>query len=260
MHAAKMQTILAGLTEITGRAGELIIEAAKHERRISYKGTADLVTETDVAVEEFLKKELARLLPEAGFLAEESASAAPLKGKTWIIDPVDGTTNFAHGLPFVATSVALWEGGKSLLGVVNIPLMNEMFSAYTGGGAWLNGNSIAVSETASLEHALLSTGFPYSLDTHLETVVTHMRALLPRCHGIRRAGAAAMDLAYVACGRHDGFYHNDLSPWDTAAGMLLVQEAGGCVTEYNGTTPYALNSPEILATNCRIHQELAGLL
>lgn len=253
-------SLLEGLIRIADKAGDMVREADKRTRKITHKGRIDLVTETDVAVEEMLKDALITLLPGSGFLAEESAKDGVLGEFTWIIDPIDGTTNFAHGLPMVANSIALWHRDRVVLGVVNLPLMGEMFSAVEGGGAFLNGARISVTDQSDLERTLLATGFPYAIEDHLDTILKHLKRLLPLTQGIRRPGAAALDLAYVACGRYDGFYESALNPWDTAAGLLLVKEAGGRISEFDTKSAYTFDSPTILATNGRIHDRLSDLL
>lgn len=260
MNENRYSELLAKVIDIVYESGEIVKEAATRGKRIKYKGRIDLVTETDVEVEEFLKHKLAAVLPDSGFLAEETAKHTTLNQSTWIIDPVDGTTNFAHGLPMVATSVALWQNGKIVLGVINLPLLGELFSGMAGGGACMNGDPISVTQESNLEKSLLATGFPYAIDKHLDTVLLHLKKLLPLTQGIRRPGAAALDLAYVACGRYDGFYESALNPWDTAAGILLVHEAGGRVSEYDGTTSYQFGADSILATNGAIHDELSEIL
>lgn len=260
MNLFNKKHLLDQLIDLTVVAGEIVKEASTKAKIITHKGRIDLVTETDLAVEKMLKKELAQILPESDFLAEESAQNTELGELTWIIDPLDGTTNFAHGLPFVANSIALWHRDRVVIGVVNLPLMGEMFSAMEGGGACLNGVPISVTNESSLERSLLATGFPYAIDDHLDTIIKHFRRLLPVTQGIRRPGAAALDLAYVACGRFDGFFESALNPWDTAAGLLLVKEAGGRVTEFDASVPYRFASPNILATNNMIHEELSQLI
>lgn len=252
-------TLLQETTKIVKRAGEIIIENNKKPRTIRHKGRNDLVTDTDIAVEEMLKKELLKLLPESTFLAEESAKNTELTDFTWIIDPLDGTTNFAHGLPMVATSVALWANNDLVLGVVNLPLLHEIFTAHRGGGACLNDKAIHVSNTSQVKDALIATGFPYAIDLHLDEILAQLKALLPASRGIRRPGAAALDLAYVACGRYDGFYERALNPWDTAAGILLVEEAGGTISQYT-QEKYSLENNSILATNGQIHTELSTIV
>lgn len=252
--------IMEGLKATVGKAGEIVRDGASRTRKVMHKGRIDLVTETDLAVEGMLKEELAVLLPGADFLAEETAKETEPGELTWIIDPLDGTTNFAHGLPFVANSIALWHRDRVVLGVVNLPLMGELFSAVEGLGAFLNGVPISVSGEAVLERCLLATGFPYDIERYLDSILVHLKRLLPLAQGVRRPGSAALDLAYVACGRYEGFYENALNPWDTAAGLLLVKEAGGRVSEFDAGTPYAFGADSILATNGHIHEELSGLL
>ncbi|QGY41209.1 inositol monophosphatase [Pseudodesulfovibrio cashew] len=260
MKSFKAELLLPELMVIADRAGEMVRQASAGTRKISYKGRIDLVTETDMAVELMLKEALGTLLPEANFLAEESASDGQLGEFTWIIDPIDGTTNYAHGLPLVANSIGLWHRGRVVLGLVNLPLMGEMFTAAEGKGAFLNDRPIHVTGESEMQRCLLATGFPYAIEEHLETVLKHLERLLPLAQGIRRPGAAALDLAYVACGRYDGFYESALNPWDTAAGLLLVKEAGGLVTEYDAAREYAFGSKTILASNGIIHAELSRLL
>lgn len=251
---------LAKLLQIVSQAGDIVRDNNTKPRNIKHKGRIDLVTETDVAVEDFLKKHLAPLVPGATFLAEESAKETELGEATWIIDPLDGTTNFAHGLPFVAISVALWSEGEVCLGVVDLPLMNEQFSARRGAGATLNDQPISVSSSESLEQSILATGFPYDTETYLDDIKKHLGRFLQRTQGIRRPGAAALDLAFVACGRYDGFYEYALNSWDTAAGLLLVEEAGGTVTRYDESISYTLGARDILATNSRIHTACSEVL
>lgn len=250
---------LAAARSIVERSGDIVRGNNLKPRSIRHKGRIDLVTDTDVAVEEFLKEELLKAFPSSRFLAEESSGDAGLQDMTWVIDPVDGTTNFAHALPFVATSVALWHQGRPVLGVVNLPLMNELFAASLGGGTTLNGKPVSVSQTEKIEESLFATGFPYAIGEHLEGILERLRRLLPLVRGVRRPGAAALDLAYVACGRYDAFYEEALNPWDTAAGMLLVTEAGGAVSRVDGEA-YEPGDPDILATNGRIHEAASGLL
>ncbi|NDV24647.1 inositol monophosphatase family protein [Desulfovibrio sp. JC022] len=254
-----MQSLLKKATAAVLEAGEIIRESYNKPKKIKHKGRIDLVTETDLAVEKFLKAKLAEILPGSSFLAEETSGDAELVDRTWIIDPLDGTTNFAHGLPMVATSVALWENGQVVLGIVNLPILNEVFTAVRGGGAFMNAQPIHVSDCDSLEESLIATGFPYAIEEHVDFITDALSRVLVATQGVRRPGAAAFDLAYLACGRYDGYYENSLKPWDMAAGWLLVKEAGGCVTEY-GQDEFNLYSPAILATNSRIHEALNKLI
>lgn len=254
-----MQQLLENATAAVLEAGEIIREAYSKPKKIKHKGRIDLVTETDLAVEKFLKARLAECLPGSFFLAEETSGDADLVDRTWIIDPLDGTTNFAHGLPMVATSVALWDKGQVVLGIVNLPIMNEIFTAQRGCGAFKNGEPINVSDCDSLEESLIATGFPYAIEDHVDFITETLRKVLVSTQGVRRPGAAALDLAYLACGRYDGYYENSLKPWDMAAGWLLVEEAGGRVTEY-GEGEFDLYSPAILATNSSLHEKLRSLI
>ncbi|KUG28144.1 inositol-1-monophosphatase [hydrocarbon metagenome] len=255
-----MQDLLARAAAVVHRAGDIIRDQWGREKTIRKKGRIDLVTQTDTAVERFLVEELGRLLPDSRFLAEESAATTVPGPRTWIIDPIDGTTNYAHGFPFVCISVALWDGDRVSLGIVHAPMLGETFLAAAGGGATCNGRPMRVSDTAHLGDALLATGFPYAIETHLADILGELQRVLAATQGVRRPGSAALDLAYTADGRFDAFYERALNPWDTAAGWLLVTEAGGCVTQYLPSAPYGLGAPTILASNGRLHTSLLDLL
>lgn len=252
--------LLARTREAVLAAGQRILADFGAPRDVRRKGRIDLVTATDLAVEELLKDALARILPEAAFLAEETAAATVLSGPTWIIDPLDGTTNFAHGFPFVCTSVALYDGQTPLLGCVNAPILGQCFTAGQGLGAHLNDAPIRVSDTDTLEAALVATGFPYAIRENLDEIMADLRTMLATTQGIRRPGSAALDLAYVAAGRFDAFYELALNPWDVAAGVLLVTEAGGRVGGYRPDGPYLLGNFRILASNGALHEAMLGAL
>ncbi len=241
-------------------AGAIIAADWRKPRDVYLKGRIDLLTRTDMAVEAFLKENLQRVLPGADILAEETANATVPGELTWIIDPVDGTTNFAHGFPFVASSVALWCDGRVVLGIVNAPLLGECFTAVEEEGACLNGQPISVSNQTDLESSLIATGFPYGIREKIDVVMANLKHMLLQTQGVRRAGSAALDLAFTACGRFDGFYESDLKSWDTAAGWLLVKEAGGQVSSYDSKIPYSLGASTILASNGRIHEAMSALL
>lgn len=245
---------------IVREAGSIILADWRKPKDVRLKGRIDLVTRTDMAVEEFLGERLKRLLPGADMLAEEMYNATEPGELTWIIDPVDGTTNFAHEFPFVATSVALWRDGRVVLGIVNAPVLGECFTAAEEEGAWLNGQPISVSRAENLEASLIATGFPYGIRDKVEAVAANLMRMLVHTQGVRRAGSAALDLAFTACGRFDGFYEPDLKPWDTAAGWLLVREAGGRVSTYDSKVPYTLGASSILASNGRIHEAMSALI
>ncbi len=227
--------------------------------QIQHKGEIDLVTEVDQESEKILVGGLQRAFPEHDFLAEENLYQDRGKSHKWIIDPLDGTTNFAHGFPWFAVSMALEIEGEVVLGVVLHTMMDEIFTAVKGQGAYLNGVRLAVSPRSPLRGALLATGFPYDSATDRENNFAHFVNFQMSCRGIRRAGAAALDLAYVAAGRLDGFWECKLKPWDVAAGQLLVLEAGGRVTGYAGE-PYSVYNHRIVAGNGLIHEEMLAML
>jgi myo-inositol-1(or 4)-monophosphatase len=243
---------------IARTAGELIRAQWQQPRNVHHKGRIDLVTQTDTAVEAHLREQLDMLLPGVGFMGEESADTLIPEDDCWIVDPLDGTTNFVHGIPFVAVSIALWQDGASRLGVVNIPMLDECFYAEKGQGAHFNGQALQVSKTLRCEQSLIATGFPYDIDVQQVRILKWLGAVLPRCQGVRRCGAAAADLAYVAAGRYEAFYEIGLKAWDMAAGWLLVEEAGGCVTNIRGEPLHFGDA--ILASNGHVHQELVDLL
>lgn len=254
-----LNALLDDVVAVVRESGAIICEHARRPRDIHHKGRIDLVTGTDLAVEEFLRAKLSGVLPGSRFLAEESSPGAPLLENTWVIDPVDGTTNFAHGLPFVATSVALWRGGEIVLGVINAPLLNTCFTTAKGLGAYQDNARMAVSSTPELVDSLIATGFPYTLEEELPGLLRRLGRVLANSQGVRQYSAAALDLAYVAAGHYDGYYERQLHPWDVAAGWLLVREAGGLVTRTDGS-PFTLRAHDILATSGKIHEALSSLM
>ncbi len=255
---------LAGLLDPTLEAVEeacrLVRDHWDRPRDIRKKGRIDLVTETDMAVEAALSSRLREVLPQAAFVAEETAAAQPLGDLAWIVDPLDGTTNFAHGVPFVGVSVGLWVGDSIGMGVVALPILGETFWAVRGQGAFKNNQRIHVSESEDLEDCLVATGFPYDIQRWADPVLRNVQAVLGRCRGVRRCGAAAVDMVYVACGRYDAFFEPALKPWDTAAGWLLVEEAGGSASQFDPDAPYRLGAETLLVTNGRVHRRFAALL
>ncbi|MEJ2688822.1 MAG: inositol monophosphatase family protein [Deltaproteobacteria bacterium] len=240
------------------KAGRILRDLSDNPHHVRLKGAVDLVTEADLASEKAIMELFREKTPEVAILSEESAadfSANDHAGPCWVIDPLDGTTNYAHGFPWYAVSIAYTEKRCPVIGIVNHVPLDQLFIAVTGHGAWLNGNRLGVSRESVLQRSLLATGFPYDVERLLEPVIGAIRTILPLCQGLRRAGAAALDLALVASGRLDGFWELNLKPWDTAAGMLLVEEAGGRVSDYQGR-PYSPFTDEIVATNGLIHGEL----
>lgn len=229
--------------------------------RIDKKGPKDLVTAADLASEKYIVETILSRFPEHEILAEESAGSREPGGreKLWIIDPLDGTTNFAHQLPIFSVSIAFAANGRLSVGVVLNPVTGELFTATAGGGAELNGHPIAVSSCRDLSESLLVTGFPYNIREEPAPYVKRFERCLKAALGVRRLGSAALDLCYVACGRFDGFWEEGLKAWDTAAGTLIVSEAGGSVTDFAGGA-YDIEKNEILATNGHIHQDLRSIL
>ena len=251
--------------QIAREAGALLREHFARGVETEYKGDVDLVTVADRSAEKLIRIRLAEVFPEHGVYGEEGTRER-LEGEfRWYVDPLDGTTNFAHGFPQFCVSLGLeyrpkgigqGEDGVLIAGVIYDPMRDELFTAERGRGAALNGKPIAVSHVAELAEALLATGFP-SRKRHSSPNIHFYQEFTLRSHGVRRAGSAALDLAYVACGRMEAFWEFNLNPWDTAAGILLVEEAGGRVTDFAGAH-YRLASDEILASNGRIHDELVG--
>ena len=223
--------------------------------KISDKSLNNLVSYVDKEAEKRLVKALKKIRPEAGFLTEEETIEQGTQSLKWVIDPLDGTTNFLFGLPIYSVSIALVDGEDILLGVIYIPELNELFSATKGGGSFMNGQSIHVSKTENLSESLVATGMPYYKFDHLDRYMKMFHKYLKGTRGLRRMGSAAVDLAYVACGRFDFYFEFDLNPWDVAAGLLLVEEAGGKTSNFNGQQS-ALPAEEILASNGVLHADV----
>ena len=240
-------------------AGDMLSAHRESRRDVSFKGAVDLVTNFDRRAQELIVGNLSAHFPDHDFLAEEGLEEERGSEFRWIIDPIDGTTNFAHGFPVYAVSIALQRSGAVVLGVVHDPTRDEMFSAALGAGAELNGRRIRVSQTRELDRSLLSTGFPYDLRESRENNLDHFCNFAVRAQAVRRCGSAALDLSYVACGRFDGFWELKLAPWDVAAGMLLVTEAGGRVTDFQGAEPDIFGR-QIVASNGLIQEAMLQVL
>jgi myo-inositol-1(or 4)-monophosphatase len=257
------ERILEGTRLAALEAGEVLLSLFGRLESVRKKGegpgSIDLVTEADVASEKLLVERLRTLLPEASLLTEEGTGRDAAGGLRWVVDPLDGTTNFAHGYPVFSVSIALEEDGTVLLGVVHDPTRGETFTALRGKGAARNGDRLAVADARELGDAMLVTGFPYDVHTTRRDNLTQFAALLKRARAVRRGGSAALDLANVAAGRLDGFWEESLAPWDMAAGALLVQEAGGEVTGYRGE-PFDLSAGHVVAANPAIHERLVAVL
>ena len=253
----------AKVAPIALEAGALIRGYFERGVTAEYKGDVDLVTEADRASEKLIGERLAAILPEHGIFGEEGTRSGLEAEYRWYIDPVDGTTNFAHGFPYFCVSMGLEHrpkglakdaDGELIAGVIYQPIHDELFMAEKGKGAWLNGRQIHVSKTKQLQEALLATGFP-SHKRHANPNIHFYQQLTLRSHGVRRAGSAAMDLCYTAAGRVDAYWEFNLNPWDTAAGVLMVTEAGGTVTSFDGS-PFKLESKELLVSNGLIGKEI----
>lgn len=250
-----MSRYLPEVEAITREAGALLMRYFVQRVTIEYKGDVDLVTEADRQSEKLIVERLRARWPEYDIVGEEGTRSETGAEYRWYVDPLDGTTNFAHGYPVFCISLALVRRDEELeAGVLYDPTRDEMFAAERGQGATLNGKPIQVSTTTKLAESILGTGFP-SHKRHKNPNIHFYHQLTLRSHGVRRAGSAALDLANVACGRYDGFWEFNLNPWDTAAGALLVREAGGNVTRFDGSL-FRLDSREVLASNGLIHQEL----
>jgi myo-inositol-1(or 4)-monophosphatase len=243
-------------------AGILLLDFANRGFEVSRKGRINLVTEADHASEDLIKKLICETFPDHRILAEESGASA-MQGSAsdvcWIIDPLDGTTNFAHGLPCYAVSIGVERAGEMIVSAIFDPTRDEMFSAERGGGAYLNGERVRVSTVERLERALVVSGFPYDVRERMEEYMPAWERFLARAQGVRRLGAAAIDMCYVANGRLDGFWEFGLHPWDTAAGWLLIEEAGGIVTNADGGQ-FENSGPSLLCTNGLIHDEMLEVL
>ncbi len=250
-----MSRYLQDLEPIAREAGALLMSYFDRHIKIEYKGDVDLVTAADRASEKLIVERLRSRWPQHGIVGEEGTRSDVGADYRWYVDPLDGTTNFAHGYPVFCVSIALARKDDELeAGVLYDPTRDELFAAERGQGATLNGKPLHVSTTARLAESILGTGFP-SHKRHKNPNIHFYQQITLRSHGVRRAGSAALDLANVAAGRYDGFWEFNLNPWDTAAGVLIVQEAGGMVTRFDGA-PFRLDSREVLATNRLIHQEV----
>jgi myo-inositol-1(or 4)-monophosphatase len=240
-------------------AGRLLRDRVGTRIDIEHKGAINIVTDVDLASERLIREAISTYYPRHEILAEEGGLSESGSEYRWIVDPLDGTTNYAHGYPIFCVSIALECKGEVVLGVVYDPMRDELFTAERGGGAALNNRPIHVSKTAELMQGLLSTGFPYDIKTSKLTNLDHWANFAMNAQALRRDGAAALDLCYVACGRFDGFWELNLSPWDTAAGALIVTEAGGHVTNFTGG-PFSNYKPEVVASNGLIHDRMLEVL
>ena len=240
-------------------AGRIQLAAFGATQTVEHKGAIDLVTATDRRSEKAILEIIGRAFPGHGVLAEESDPRTGDAEHLWVVDPLDGTTNYSRGFPYFCVSVALARAGRVIVAAVYQPLLDELFTAVRGRGAFLNGRPLRVSGQPLLDQAFLATGFPYDIRRGRRTNIDHFTNLATRCLAIRRAGAAALDLAYVAAGRFDGFWELKLRPWDIAAASLLIEEAGGRVTGLTGR-PWRLSVRDLVASNGLVHDELLAAL
>ena len=252
-----LEEITAKVIEVAKQAGAFIRQERKTfaAEKIEYKGLNDLVSYVDKTAEEIIVKGLESIIPEAGFITEEQTTTKLGERYNWIIDPLDGTTNFIHGLPVFSVSIALKEYAELVAGVVYEVNLDECFYAWKGAPAYLNGQEIKVSAAPTIGDSLLATGFPYYDFNKQQQYIALFTHLMKSCHGLRRLGSAAVDLAYTACGRFDAYYEYNLNPWDVAAGIVIVRQAGGHVVNYSGGEEI-LNSRELLATNGKLTGEM----
>lgn len=240
-------------------AGAMLRERFGNAGAVEFKGEVDLVTEMDRLSEQAIVARIKGAFPDHGILTEESPEDVSKNGRRWIIDPIDGTTNYAHAFPFFCVSIAFEQDGVVEYGVVYSPMLDELFVAEKGRGATLNGKRISVSKTEKLDRSLLATGFPYDIRTSEKNNLNNFARFAVRAQAIRRAGSAALDLSYVACGRFDGFWEMKLRPWDVAAASLMVKEAGGRITGFDGGG-FSMYGSECLASNALVHEEMLSVL
>ena len=247
--------------DVARSAGGVLRHYMSREKQVEFKGRANLVTVADKEAEALIIKRIREQYPQHSILAEESGASGPserAEGK-WIIDPLDGTTNFAHGYPFFCVSIALEQSGNIVCGAVYDPLRDEMFSGARGTGSFVNGEVLRVSDTRTLRGGLVMTGFPYGFREKMRVVMSQFEAFLMESQAVRRGGSAALDLCYAAMGRVDGFWELDLHPWDTAAGLVILDEAGGRVTDFSGQ-PFSVYGKQLVASNGWIHEEMLQVL
>lgn len=246
--------------DLACQAGDILRAGFGKQMQVDYKGVIDLVTEMDHRSEDFLVGEIRRHFPEHQIITEEAGILAGEDSCTWYIDPLDGTVNYAHGIPIYTVSVAYAEHGQVIYGAVVDPMQRECFRAARGEGAWLNDARLHVSKPPDLDHSLLVTGFPYDLRTNPENNLDHYVNFSLRSQGVRRLGSAAMDLGYLAAGRVDGFWEVRIKSWDVAAGGLVAEEAGAVVTNIHGCPDYLISPCSILAASPIIHAQMLELL
>ena len=239
--------------------GAILMEYYGKVKAIEHKGDIDLVTEADQASERRIISMIKDAYPHHRILAEESGDSGDASSYTWIVDPLDGTTNYAHGYPCFCVSIAIEYEKEVIHGIIYDPVKKELFTADKGNGAYLNGTPITVSSTQELNNSLLCTGFPYDVRENMESNIRLFRSFLMHAQAVRRDGSAALDLCYTAAGRFDGFWEQNLHPWDVAAGSLILSEAGGKLSRYKGE-PFSVYMPEIIASNGLLHKQMLAIV
>jgi len=256
---SQTRKLLSSARAIALRAGALLKRAYYRPRSIAHKGVIDLVTSADIASERLIVRSINKTFPTHGILAEERAEIETNSEFRWVIDPLDGTTNFAHGYPAFCVSIAVECAGVTIVGVVYDPLRDELFSATISGGAKLGRRRIQISGAKTLSKALCATGFPYDIHRTRKDNLANFARIIKRARGIRRGGSAALDISYVACGRFDFYWEMKLAPWDTAAAALIAQEAGATVSDFSGG-PFAIDKKEIIAGVPAVYKEALPLI
>jgi myo-inositol-1(or 4)-monophosphatase len=254
-----MSQYLEAAIKAAKQAGEIQRQYYGRDKKIEFKGEINLVTEVDKKSEKMIVEYLKSQFPDHSVLAEEGSNSDESSDYKWVIDPLDGTTNYAHNYPFFAVSIGLEKNREIVAGVVYHPIWEELFVAEKGSGAFLNGERIVVSKVENLRRALVTTGFPYDLKKIPPEAFHYFKNFMETSQAVRRDGSAALDLCYLAMGRMDGFWEQDLNPWDTAAGLIIVQEAGGLVTNFK-TSSFSIYEKEILASNGLIHEQMRANL
>jgi myo-inositol-1(or 4)-monophosphatase len=256
-----MTPTLSDIEILAQQAGAILRAHYGRTLKVQHKSTIiDLVTEVDYASEKFILNQLRLHYPEHQIITEESGQHGTNHTQTWLIDPLDGTVNYAHGIPIFCVSMAYAENGQIKMGVVYDPMREECFSAERGKGAWLNGTPLRVGQTSELAHSLLVTGFPYDTGTAKENNLDHYARFAVRSQGVRRLGSAALDLCYIGAGRIDGYWELRLNAWDVAAGGLVAEEAGARVTSIRGEADYLAPPPSIIAANPTLHPQILAVL
>ena len=255
----ELSKYLDGALKAANISSEMIKKSFYNKHNIIHKGIVDLVTEVDLQSEKILREELTKSFPEIKFYGEECGGEDWKNGDFWIVDPIDGTTNFAHQLKHFSVSIALCHNGVPLVGVIKNPITDETFTTYKDGGAFCGNEQIHVSNVSDINNALAVTGFPYNRREHIDEIVIRLRNMLMQVQDVRRFGSAALDLCYLAKGIYSIYWEKNLKPWDVAAGQLLLEEAGGKISRYDGSK-MELDSLELLATNGILHQQSIEIL